>query len=72
MKAPAAFVTEINEIRRRARKNLDEGAVTKNYGGNVKDAVSVLNHAVATEIVCILRYKFHAVTAARLARALTE
>jgi bacterioferritin len=66
MKAPAAFVTDIKEIRRRARKDLDEGAVTKNYGGNVKDAVSVLNHAVATEIVCILRYKFHAVTAAGL------
>jgi bacterioferritin len=66
MKAPAAFVTDMKEIRRRARKDLDEGAVTKNYGGNVKDAVSVLNHAVATEIVCILRYKFHAVTAAGL------
>lgn len=66
MKAPAAFLTDIREIRRRARKDLDEGAVTKNYGGNVKDAIGLLNHAVATEIVCILRYKFHAVTAAGL------
>jgi bacterioferritin len=66
MKAPAAFLTDIKEIRQRARKDLDEGAVTKNYGGNVKDAIKLLNHAVATEIVCILRYKFHAVTAAGL------
>lgn len=63
---PAAFVTDIKEIRRRARKDLDEGAVTKNYGGNVKEAIRLLNHAVATEIVCILRYKFHAVTATGL------
>jgi len=66
MKAAAAFVTDMREIRRRARKDLDEGAVTKNYGGGVKEAISLLNHAVATEIVCILRYKFHAVTAAGL------
>ena len=58
MKAPAAFLTDIREIRRRARKDLDEGAVTKNYGGSVKDAIGLLNHAIATEIVCILRYKF--------------
>jgi hypothetical protein len=42
MKAAAAFVTDMREIRRRARKDLDEGAVTKNYGGNVKDAISLL------------------------------
>jgi bacterioferritin len=66
MKAPAAFVKDMREIRQRARKDLDEGAVTKNYGGDVKEAISLLNHAVATEIVCILRYKFHAVTAAGL------
>ena len=66
MKAPTAFLTDIKEIRQRARKDLDEGAVTKNYGGSVKDAINLLNHAVATEIVCILRYKFHAVTAAGL------
>jgi bacterioferritin len=64
---PAAFMTDMKEIRRRARKDLGEGAVTKGYGGNVKDAVDLLNHAIATEIVCVLRYKFHAVTAAGLA-----
>jgi len=55
------------EIRRRAREHLSEGAVTQNYGGKVEDAVALLNHAVATEIVCILRYKFHAVCATGLA-----
>lgn len=56
MKTSPAFLADIKEIRQRARKDLDEGAVTKNYGGNVKDAINLLNHAVATEIVCILRY----------------
>lgn len=66
MKAAGTFVRDIENIRRRARKDLTAGAVTKNYGGDVKEAIRLLNHAVATEIVCILRYKFHAVTAAGL------
>jgi bacterioferritin len=57
----------MKEIRRRARQHLDEGAVTANYKGNVEDSIAILNHAVATEIVCILRYKFHAVCATGLA-----
>jgi bacterioferritin len=61
------FLADITEIRRRAREHLDEGAVTKNYGGQVKDAIALLNQAVATEIVCVLRYKFHAVCATGLA-----
>src|SRR5439155_13149895 len=61
------FLSDIKEIRRRAREHLSDGAVTQNYGGKVEDAVALLNHAVATEIVCILRYKYHAVCAAGLA-----
>ena len=61
------FLSDMKEIRRRARQNLDEGAVTKNYKGKVEDNIAILNHAVATEIVCILRYKFHAVCAAGIA-----
>jgi bacterioferritin len=67
MSARGAFLSDIKEIRRRAREHLSEGAVTQNYGGKVEDTVALLNHAVATEIVCILRYKFHAVCATGLA-----
>jgi bacterioferritin len=61
------FLADIKEIRRRARQHLDEGVVTDNYKGNVDESIAILNHAVATEIVCILRYKFHAVCATGLA-----
>jgi bacterioferritin len=65
--APGTFVSSISDIRRKAREHLGDGAVTQNYGGKVEDAVALLNHAVATEIVCILRYKFHAVCATGIA-----
>jgi bacterioferritin len=58
-----SFLANIQEIRRKAREHLDEGAVTQNYQANVEDSIALLNHAVATEIVCVLRYKFHAVCA---------
>src|SRR5262245_52689308 len=61
------FVADMKEIRRKAREHLTEGAVTENYKGKVEESIAILNHAVATEIVCILRYKFHAVSAAGLA-----
>src|ERR1700757_4933171 len=67
MSARGDFLSDIKEIRRRAREHLGEGAVTQNYGGKVEDAIALLNHAVATEIVCILRYKFHAVCATGIA-----
>src|SRR5437867_11860089 len=66
MKA-GSFLNDMKEIRRKAREHLNEGAVTQNYQGNVENGIALLNHAVATEIVCILRYKFHAVCAAGLA-----
>ena len=59
------FLTDINEIRRRAREKLEMGAVTENYGGDVQTAIALLNEALATEIVCVLRYKCHAVVADR-------
>src|SRR5215470_13972943 len=67
MNTAGAFVSDVKEIRRKARQQLSEGAVTQNYGGKAEDAIAILNHAVATEVVCILRYKFHAVCAAGLA-----
>ena len=61
------FVGDMKEIRRRARLQLEEGAVTENYKGKVAANIAILNHAVATEVVCVLRYKFHAVCAAGIA-----
>jgi bacterioferritin len=61
------FVADLKEIRRRAREHLSEGAITQNYQGKASDTVDLLNQAVATEIVCILRYKYHAVCATGLA-----
>src|SRR5258705_11832187 len=61
------FVADMKEIRRRARQHLAEGAITKNYKGSVEESITILNHAVATEIICVLRYKFHAVCATGLA-----
>jgi bacterioferritin len=50
-----------------ARRSLDQGAVTPNYGPWRKDIVKLLNDALATELVCVLRYKRHHFTAAGLA-----
>src|SRR5215471_1994871 len=61
------FLADMKEIRRRARQQLGDGAITQNYKGKVEDSIALLNHAVATEVVCVLRYKFHAVCAAGLA-----
>jgi bacterioferritin len=63
MAQPGSFVMDVQAIRRRAREHMEKGAVTNNYGGNVETAIKVLNEALATEVVCVLRYKFHAITA---------
>lgn len=54
---PAA--KNIQAIRERARRNVDQGAVTENYGADRSSVVQLLNEALATEIVCTLRYKRH-------------
>jgi len=53
------FVTDVAAIRRRARQHMERGAVTENYQADAGEVVDVLNDALATEIVCILRYKRH-------------
>ena len=53
------FLTDIQEIRRRARKHILQGAVTPSYDGDIKISIRLLQEALATEIVCVLRYKSH-------------
>jgi bacterioferritin len=53
------FLTDVKKLRDRARKNMQEGAVTPGYQGDPTAVVKVLNDALATEIVCVLRYKRH-------------
>jgi bacterioferritin len=53
------FLIDIKEIRRRARSHINRGAVTPEYKSNRAEVVRVLNEALATEIVCVLRYKRH-------------
>jgi bacterioferritin len=53
------FLTDIQELRRRAREHVEKGAVTPAYKGDVEMAVKLLNEALATEIVCTLRYRRH-------------
>lgn len=53
------FVSDIETIRKRARQHIEEGAVTAGYGADRDTVLRVLNEALATEIVCTLRYKRH-------------
>src|SRR5215467_10150077 len=56
---PMSFLKNIQEIRDRARQQIENGAVTKDYKLDREQAISILNEALATELVCVLRYKFH-------------
>lgn len=51
---------------RAAAKNLENGAVTSGYQGNREEIIALLNGALATELVCVLRYKRHYFTASGL------
>jgi bacterioferritin len=57
------FLSDVTELRRRAREHIERGAVTHNYGGDVQQAIDLLQIALATEIVCVLRYTMHNVAA---------
>jgi len=67
MTANGSFATDIQAIRKRAREHLEQGAVTSNYGSDVETSIRLLNEVVATEIVCILRYRYHAIAATGIA-----
>ena len=53
------FVSNIDNIRKSARKNIDDGAMTAGYSADRATVVKLLNQALATELVCVLRYKYH-------------
>jgi bacterioferritin len=53
------FVQDVLELRRRARQHIEKGAVTAGYELDPTAVIAILNEALATEIVCILRYKRH-------------
>ncbi|MFI0215880.1 bacterioferritin [Streptomyces lydicus] len=62
----ADFLTDIETLRERARQEIDKGPVTDAYGADLERVLQVLNEALATEIVCTLRYKRHYYTASGL------
>ena len=58
-KADTPFVTDVKKLRDRARQHIENGAVTSGYLGDTDTACRILNEALATELVCVLRYKRH-------------
>jgi len=57
--ADKPFLTDIKTLRERARRHIEQGAVTEGYTGDRETVIKLLNEALATEIVCVLRYKRH-------------
>lgn len=57
--ADKPFLTDIKTLRERARKHIENGAVTEGYSADRETVVKLLNEALATEIVCVLRYRRH-------------
>jgi bacterioferritin len=53
------FVENVEEIRQRAMQKIEDGAVTSSYGLDKDQSIEILNEALATEIVCVLRYMHH-------------
>src|SRR5579884_2980453 len=54
-----AFTEDLEAVRKRAMQKIEDGAVTQAYKGDVKRTIEILNEALATEIVCVLRYMHH-------------
>jgi len=57
--AEKPFLTDIKTLRDRARKHIENGAVTEGYSADRETVIKLLNEALATEIVCVLRYRRH-------------
>jgi bacterioferritin len=63
VKSKEPFLSDIKTLREKARQSIGKGAVTPNYGGDVKQAIDILQSVLATELVCVLRYTMHYVAA---------
>ncbi|MFC6238894.1 ferritin-like domain-containing protein [Longivirga aurantiaca] len=53
------FIRDVEALRTQARENLDRGAVSAAYGADLERVVQMLQTALATELVCVLRYRQH-------------
>lgn len=53
------FLSDIQTLRARARMHIEQGAITEGYKADRETVIKILNEALATELVCILRYKRH-------------
>lgn len=56
---PSAPLSEISVLRERARRHIEDGAVTPSYSADKELVLKLLNEALATELVCVLRYRRH-------------
>ncbi len=55
----SGFLMDVKTLRERARRHIEQGAVTPGYGAHIDTVLKLLNEALATELVCVLRYKRH-------------
>ena len=53
------FLTDVKTLRKRARQHIERGAVTEGYTADRETVLKLLNEALATEIICVLRYRRH-------------
>jgi bacterioferritin len=58
-----SFLTDVETLRERARAEIEKGPITDAYGADLDRVIQVLNEVLATELVCVLRYKRHYYTA---------
>ncbi|WP_454719626.1 MULTISPECIES: ferritin-like domain-containing protein [Cupriavidus] len=57
--AAGGFLSDVKTLRERARKHIEDGAVTQHYDADRATVLKLLNEALATELVCVLRYRRH-------------
>ena len=66
MTAQSPLLTDVATLRQRARQHIEEGAITVSYSANRETVIKLLNEALATELLCVLRYRRHHFMAAGL------